>query len=253
MSNSIGVEELSSQSSFIFKGTVQERSASTVPNIPVDNRTLIVTVNEIVKAPDILQHFAGQDITVQLGEGQTSRVGQERIFYTNGWIYGSSIAVVSVGNTAAGQRASTVATAAVVAEPVSALSERVARAEVVVTGRVVEILEPVTSGTTRISEHDPAWRDAVVQVDDVAKGSLADDQNNQIVVRFSDSDDIRWHTAPKFEVGQEGVWMLGDTTAVAERAALGEESGKYLALDSADFLPEEQIETIRSLINGGTS
>jgi hypothetical protein len=138
-------------------------------------------------------------------------------------------------------------------EPVAALRQRIDSAELVVSGRVVEILEPPPSGTTRISEHDPNWQEAVIEVDEVAKGDLGDDQVKQVVVRFAESSDIRWYQAPKFEVGQEGVWMLGDTTAIAARAELGEEPGKYLALESADFVSMEQIDEIRSLVEGGTS
>jgi hypothetical protein len=253
MSNGTDVEELSRQANFIFRGTAIERGAATEPSVPVDNRTLIVTVNEILKAPSLLQNYAGENITVQLGEGQSIRIGQERIFYTQSWIFGESIAVVALGHTAAGARASATAVAMVEAEPASALRERVDSAEVVVAGRVVEITEPTSSGTTRITEHDPVWQEAVVEVDDVAKGSLADDQKKQIVVRFARSEDARWYQAPKFEVGQEGVWLLGDSRATAARAALGEEPGKYLAIDAADFLPKEQIEEVRSVINGGSS
>lgn len=98
-------EALSQQAKFIFKGTVKATGAATMAEVPGTKNTLIVTGDEIIQAPDVIQAFAGKDITVQLGEGQNARVGQERIFYTNGWIYGTGLAVISVGNVAASDTA----------------------------------------------------------------------------------------------------------------------------------------------------
>lgn len=249
MSPNLTLEELSREAKFIFKGTVKERGAATLPEVPVNRGTLVVTVDEIIESPEMLRAVAGQDITVQLGEGQRARVGQQRIFFTNGWIYGTSIAVVSLGLAAPTAVSTRRAVAAVEAAPDRAIQERAARAELVVSGRVVEVREPERPARAPITEHDPVWREAVVQVASVAKGALHDRSTGQVVVRFASSNDVKWHQAPKFGVDQEGVWMLGDTAVEpADRAALGEGPGEYTAMDAMDYQPKEQFERIRSLI-----
>jgi hypothetical protein len=249
MSTNPKVEELGREAKFIFKGTVKERGAATLPQVPVTSGTLIVTVDEIIESPEMLRAFAGQDITVQLGEGQRASVGQQRIFFTSGWIYGTSIAVVSLGLASPGAVSTGRAVAAVEAAPDRAIQERAARAELVVTGRVMEVREPERPDRAPITEHDAEWRQAVVQVDSVEKGALHDPGTGQVMVRFASSNDVKWRQAPKFDVDQEGVWMLGDTAAEpALRAALGERPGEYVAIDADDFQPKEQAEHVRSLI-----
>ena len=58
---------------------MKERGATTVPEVPVNRGTLIVAVDEIMESPQMLRAFEGQDITVQLGEGQRVEAGQQRI------------------------------------------------------------------------------------------------------------------------------------------------------------------------------
>lgn len=249
MPTTSNIEELSQKAKFIFKGTVKERHAATLPEVPVTNSTLIVTVDEIIRAPEMLRDFAGKDITVQLGKGQSVKVGQQRIFFTNGWIFGTSIGVVSVGHIAATAAPSRRAVAAVQALPDRVLQERAARAELVVSGRVVEVREAPRPANAPISEHDPVWYEAVVQVDAVAKGALNDPSTGQVVVKFANSDDVLWRNTPKFHVHQEGVWMLGDTSAEPLLlAATGVGTEEYLAIEPIDFQSKEQFERVRSLI-----
>jgi hypothetical protein len=91
----------------------------------------------------------------------------------------------------------------------------------------------------RISEHDPFWREAVVEVQNVHKGTVG---KKQVVVRFPSSTDIRWHRAPKFEVGQEGVFSLHPDEISAHAgpgamAASFDTGDSYTCLNAADFQP----------------
>src|SRR5712691_2057683 len=81
---------------FVFTGTIKKRKSATMKGVPVDERTVVVTVNQIIEAPPALADYNGQDITVQLGGRQKVRVGQELIFHTASWIFGESIAVRSL-------------------------------------------------------------------------------------------------------------------------------------------------------------
>jgi len=73
-----------------------------------------------------------------------------------------------------------------------------------------------------ITEHDPQWREAEIEVDEVEKGP----RKRRVVVRFPGSDDVRWYRAPKFQPGQEGVFILQKAT---EQPAIGARRGRAVA------------------------
>jgi hypothetical protein len=66
--------------------------------------------------------------------------------------------------------------------------------------------------------------------------------NNRVVLRFPSSTDVRWHRAPKFETGQEGVFSLhrdavsGHVGPGAMAASLNVHES-YTCLDPAAFQP----------------
>jgi hypothetical protein len=108
-----------------------------------------------------------------------------------------------------------------------------------------------------ITEHDPQWREAEIEVDAVEKGGTG---KKKVVVRFPGSDDVRWYKAPKFQPGQEGVFILqkaaGETAArpstrrgraVAAAAETAAGADTFTALDPDDFQPSERAPEIRAL------
>jgi hypothetical protein len=230
-------------------------------DVPVTDNTVVVRVDRLIHAPEALTDYAGQEITVQLAAGENVEDGQTYIFYTNGWIFGDGLAVQSIGHE--------VATAPAVAslsshpdDPVRNLETRealtqTANADLIVTGSVSAIRLPaeevaarataMASGQTTepISEHAPLWHEAVIDIDEVVKGSHAE---KQVVVRFPSSTDVRWHQAPKFRTGQDGVFLLHkEQLEVAAPAALaaGVGPGEYMAIHPADVQPLEELPRIR--------
>jgi hypothetical protein len=249
------------EAKFVFQGTVKKLKAATLKGVPVSDRTVVVRVDRVIHAAEALSDYAGRDITVLLAVGERVEPGQTLIFYTNGWVFGESVAVQSIGY----HEATTPAVAALSShpdEPVRSLQTREAltqadRADLIVTGRVAAVRLPageararakaVASGHTseRISEHTPLWQEAVIDVDEVHKGSRA---KKQVVVRFPSSTDVRWYQAPKFQAGQEGVFLLhkqqvGGARAKAMAAPLRAE--EYTALHPGDFQPLDQLPQIR--------
>jgi hypothetical protein len=249
------------QAKFVFQGTVKQTKATTLKEVPVSNRTVVVRIDRVIQAPEVLSDYAGQDVTVQLAAGESVTVGQTLIFYTNGWIFGEGVAVQSIGHEAA----TTPAVAALSVhpdDPVRSLRAhegmtQAAKADLIVTGRVSAVRLPAAEAQARatamavgrtderISEHAPLWQEAVIDVDEVHKGSHS---GKQVVVRFPSSTDVRWHRAPKFDTGQEGVFLLhkeqlaeGAVTAMA--AGLG--TDEYTSLDPADVQPLEELPRIQ--------
>ena len=271
-------ERLAQQAKFVFKGTVRKLKAATMAEVQPNERTAIVTVDEIVHAPAPFANYTGKEITVQLGGRKKIQEGQQAVFFANGWRFGESIAVRSIDHLSPVKIPSLAPTLAVTAaashglsvpRPTAAqrlsdreLQQHVENADVVLTGRVTSIRAATEMLQTakpksakprsgvqrppRISEHDPLWCEAVLEVLDTEKGGGS---AKQVVVRFPSSTDIRWHKAPKFRPGQEGVFILRKAE-VQPAAAGGPKSGPaiYVAEHSADFQPINRVEQIKSFI-----
>jgi hypothetical protein len=264
MPDSSKADELAQQARFVFNGTVKKLKAATLPEIKKaeQERTVVVRVDQILQAPPVFSSRSGQDITLQLKKGEKVSVGQQARFYTNGWLIGNeSVAVVSLGHLPIPKATAAAAALAATADPVKTLAARDARAHVddadmVVSGRVKSVHEPeggsnvlaaAAGANVRppLSEHDPKWQEAVVEIDDVHKGSH---DKKSVVVRFPSSKDRMWANAPKFRPGQGGYFVLHKTPmgkdAHGQPAAMavGSEGVKeyYTAIHQEDFQPYER-------------
>lgn len=261
--NSSRAEELAGQARFVFNGTVKKLKAATLPEIKKKDRerTIIVRVDQILHAPPIFTNRVGQDVTVQLKKGEKVSVGQQAEFYTNSWLIGNeSVALVSLGHRAV-QKASAATFSATPADPVRTLATRdmqvhVDNADMVCSGRVTSVRMPEEELNTLsaessanvhppLSEHDPNWQEAVVEIDDMHKGPT---EKKSVVVRFPSSKDRMWADAPKFRPGQSGYFVLhkapmginaqGKVAAMAADT-IGVQDEYYTALHEDDFQPFE--------------
>jgi hypothetical protein len=112
----------------------------------------------------------------------------------------------------------------------SILGQRLADADIVVSGRVTGVRD-VPVPKVGITEHDPLWREATLAVSATHKGVRVP---KRIRVRFPGSTDVAWATAPKLERGQKGVFLLKRDGAV------------FTALHPADVQPPDEVEAVRS-------
>lgn len=258
------------EQTFIFKGTIKNLKCATMKDVPVNDRTTIVKVDQIIEAPPALLDYKGQDITVQTSGRHKLKVGQEMIFHTTNFVFGDSIAVESIREEAAESEQMAMPGAA--ADAVGRKRrEHFKAADVVVSGKVVSVRLPSETAEGAgasaaysdqapggpVSEHDPDWREAVVEVKEIHKGR----PEKQIVVRFPASTDVMWYAAPKFHPGQQGYFMLHKEEAktsktkranksVGKSAATAEAETKvvYTALDAADFQPDHEPGGIKTII-----
>src|SRR4051812_44066473 len=199
------VKNYAAQAAFIFKGTVLNVKAATMAGISTDN-TVVVSVDEIITSPPMFAALQGQQVTVRFKKLEGLRARSTATFFTNGWIFGSSVALDAVGYVRETGRKALVPSvqAGVMAKTNDVLSGRLDSADLVVAGKV-EKVEKSAEGTTHISEHDPNWHEATISIDEVVKGKKG---AKKTAVLFPKSDDIRWFKVPKYHEGQQGIWLL---------------------------------------------
>jgi hypothetical protein len=249
----LSVDQMAQKADFVFEGTVRKMKAATMAAVPVDDSTLVVRVDHILHSPDVLKGFTGKEITVQFEGKPTLDAGQSAVFFTNGWQFGSGVAVRAMGTAPIGPRTLALKNAALkTGDPVESLEDvqtrdRYNRADLAVLGRVTSVHLPA-GVVERISEHAPLWKDAVVQIERVYKGQPGGDS---VTVRFPGSKDIRWNDSPKLHVGQHGYFLLqkGDFAKSAAIASAAPEAGDlYTVLSPYDFQSQSEPGGIKKLI-----
>jgi hypothetical protein len=251
------------QSSFIFRGTVQQaQPVATKPSEPKADRAS-VRVDQVISlangAQQALGDLKGKTVTVvdTSGAHEPLKNGDQWTFYANGLQYGESVTLELVGRVKEGGVSiktfqPNLFAADLVGE--KTLPEHVTEAEAIVTGRVVSV-RPLPQPKLQMlaaamqsekkppSEHDPKYREAVIQVGEALKGNLPE---KKVVVIFAASKDVRWYSSPKLKEGQEGTFILHKEQVKdeAERTALlsvtPAEAGSgqiFTALDPKDTQP----------------
>lgn len=234
-------QELTRAAQLVFRGTIQKTEASNLEAVPADSGTAVVRVDEVLKAAPGLGDFTGREITVKLAQPGDAAPGEQAVFFTKGWLYGTTLAVIEVGRLhgdAALLRGQVGATVGKAAD--EELQGRLAGAALVVAGRVVEthpaaVVTEVGEG----SEHDPQWWEAVVQVDTVFRGKPA---GQRVTFFYPTSQDVVWFEAPKPAVGSDGIWLLY-RDQLPELGLPG-----HTALKPWNLLPRGQVDRVRRLL-----
>src|SRR5260370_21356060 len=81
---------------FVFTGTIKKLKASILKDVPVNDRTAVVMIDQIIEAPSDLARYHGQEITILLSGRRKDSAGQQSIFRATPLLAGESIAVRSV-------------------------------------------------------------------------------------------------------------------------------------------------------------
>jgi len=251
------------QSDIIFIGTVTQVGAVAVPEVPASDRTVVVHVDQVLEKPAAVALGAGDSVTVQTAQPGSLKPGSQATFYTTGWIFGQGVAVREVGHEPGHSPVGVADAQAAVARARlemndAALKAHIQKAAMVVAGRVEQVRPAELAGgaggaggapahRTRISEHDPQWQEAIIQVQDGIKGAQA---GEQVVVRFPTSLDVAWVGTPRFAVGQEGTFVLhkDSITGSPESVIAGRSVPAYTALHKLDVLPKQDAPRIRALM-----
>src|SRR5467141_3485936 len=89
---------LAKQSSIVFDGTVSQLGATSFPGVRKSAQTIVVRVDSVLKKPSAVSLKKGDDVTVELKDPTAFQQGTQATFYTEGWIFGSGVAVKELGH-----------------------------------------------------------------------------------------------------------------------------------------------------------
>jgi hypothetical protein len=248
------------QSSIVFSGTVSQLGATSFSGVPQSPNTIVVRVDSVLKKPPAVSLKKGDNVTVELKDPSAFQQGTQATFYTEGWIFGSGVAVKELGHefSSGSGETSKPATADEKAyqqaqEQISdqELQNRLNSADFVVIGRVTDVHRwtvPKSTAPQRVSEHDPDWHEAVVEVQSVLKGGQV--KGNKVVVRFPGRNDVAWVHSPKFEKNQQGIFCLNrdQTSGVSSAKVGGRQVTAYTCLGHGDALPMSDVPRVRALL-----
>jgi hypothetical protein len=244
------------QSGLVFSGTVQRENAATMAVVPADAGTAVVRVDRVLKAPPVLTGLVGHQITLLPAPNSPITAGQRSVFFTRAWLYGDSLAVIEVGRLEQADDRDVSRLDAEMNE-VSGLigeadrraaddqlTERLRRAETIVSGRVRETHPLQREQPGPVSEHDPEWWEATLEVSSTEKGEPPAGQ--LLTVLFPNSTDEFWIDSAKLTPGMEAIFVLQRDQAEKGFPVL--RVAGLTALDPLDVHPVEALPRIRALL-----
>jgi hypothetical protein len=249
--------EMAKRSSVVFVGTISKLNAATFAQVPVSENTAIVKVTQLLQKPALLSMKEGDEITLQLQSSTGFNAGSEHIFYADGWILGSGIALREIGHSSIPRTESASARAVTqknYRDMRKQLTEarvhaRMDSAEVVALGKITSIRSArvTEAARPRITEHDPNWQEAILKVSNGMKGCRAGDE---IVLRFPASMDVAYYGVPKFKDGDEKIVMLRKDTrsGLLKASHMGKDADAFIVDSPADVFGKEQLEQLQNLM-----
>lgn len=249
---------LMGKASIVFAGTVSQLAATSFADVPKSAQTIVVRVDAILKKPPAVSLKKGDSVTVEVKDASAFQEGTQATFYADGWIFGSGVAVKELGHVLGEAAPASAAGVSAHGQGQDQLSDqelidRMNASDFIVVGRVTDVRKwnaPKTkSGSPlRVTEHDPDWHEAVVEIQSVLKGGQV--KGNKVVVRFPNHDDVAWARSPKFTKNERGIFCLNhDTATGAPMTKVGSKDvNVYTCLGHGDALPLSEEARVRALL-----
>ncbi|PYX01396.1 MAG: hypothetical protein DMG89_01795 [Acidobacteria bacterium] len=239
----------------VLVGTVTQKGESSFREVPRSSKNLVVQVEKVLDKPQSVALKPGDSLTVVAKDPSVFSKGARAMFYLAGWIYGRGVAarevshdMLQAGAAAAGGGENRMQEMRKQQRD-QELRARIAAADMVVVGTVTEVRpesKPVPTRGRGLSEHNPAWQEAVINVQSNLKGAQG---QNQLVVRFPKSMDVAWYLAPRFKEGQSGTFLLKKdvVSGVPKTMLAGTPVQAWTALSPGDVLSGVDADRVREL------
>src|SRR5258708_13423669 len=86
------------QSSIVFTGTVSQLGATSFADVPKSAQTIVDRVDSVLKRRPAVSLRKGDKVTVEMKDPSALQEGTQATFYTEGWLFGSGVAVKELGH-----------------------------------------------------------------------------------------------------------------------------------------------------------
>jgi hypothetical protein len=232
------------QSGLSFVGTVERLGAATMAGVPVNDRTAVIRVEQVLHSPELLKRLSGMSVTVQLRpDADLPSPGDRAAFFTNPTVFGEGLVTTEVVRLPVSEIDPLLATATPGEGPLDRfqraledqqLLEHAEQADAIVVGKVARLVD---AGLSAASEHDPDWWRATFDVIHVERGPVT---GPQVDVLYANSQDVLWRNSPKPRASQEGVWLLHSTEDGLRNVA------PFEIPHPEDYQPVTRMEQLRS-------
>ena len=222
----------------VFTGRVVKIGDVSFADVPRSDRTIVVSIVSVVDKPDAVSLKKDDTVTVEALDPSAFTVGHVYRIAATGWIFGAGLAVREVSHEGAEGKAA-------MSPADSRLASQIDNADSIVVGKVVQVRDaPVIAGRddAPVSEHEGLWKEAVVEVSNTIKGTVAD---KQVVIRFPASNDVAFRDVPHFSVGQSGTFLMHQP--VAGRALQLPDARTFEMIKRTDQLPANAASRVRTL------
>jgi hypothetical protein len=229
-------------SAFIFTGSIARAGTSTISVLPVDAATVVVSVEDVIKAPLGLRGLAGREVTVQLLHPLAAG---KYVFFADPLAVGSGIAVKERAHLEGTAGAQTEATEAVERGYAALIVRRAEAAFLVALGKVGTVRPLFTPAEQR--KHVP-WALAPFEIERVLKGK---EKLRQVTLLGPHRGSKRLPRAPALRAGLRAILFLHHPPAEAtESVPENERRGIAFIAEPSDIQPPDRLETIVQIING---
>lgn len=238
------------QTEFVFVGRVTKTEGVVFPELSAEVRLAEVTVEEVIAKPESSVVRPQDRVFVAFGDPFPELNARLRVFGA-ALSYGTAIAMREVARQEAPP--STMSAEDVTEERTEVredlneakLEQALDASVAAIVGKVVSIQD--LPWQNRVTEHDPLWTDAVVEVTSWIKGGAA----QRVVVQFPASYDVDWFDVPKLKPGMEWTFFLHEgalPSATSEAADLT----RFRIVSPQDVHPVSEAETVRKINAGNT-
>lgn len=240
------LDKLVPGSSLIFKGEVVLLKTLTTDESNVSNAG-VVNVSEIIEAPNSFPDTKEMQLTVRFSDIKQIKIGDRRMFFTEPYWIGEAIGVTEIGSiTNSNPLYEDKNIISYIKQARDKQDDAVVRkfidtSNLVVSGKVVSIEIP-NSEPMMGTEHDPEWREAEIEVEEMMKGDM---EGTRVKVLFASGKDVLYHLAPKFSEGDEGIFIVQQADNDTAKLL----NNQYMLIDPSCFLKgKENVAKIRSLM-----
>jgi hypothetical protein len=231
---------IANASAFIFTGSITRAGASTVPSIPADATTVVVSVEDVIRAPLGLRNLAGREVTVQLRHALSAG---HYVFFADPLAVGEGIAVKERAHLDGRERREAVE--AVEQGYAAQMAPRLAAAFLIALGTVGEV-RPLLSPAERRGR--VPWALARFETERVLKGK-GKPRHMMLVGPIHASKLLP--RAPALRAGLHAILILQRPPKDAiEKIPDDERQAAAFIADTSDIQPPDRLATLAQIISG---